>query len=383
MKSGGQVINVLQVVTGFAWGGGERHVLLLLEAFRNSPLRLQLVVFHDGRLAKEARALGFPVHLIEKRFRGDFSTTFRLMGLIKRERADIVHTHLVGANLYGRIAGRLSRHARVISTLHYVSPSAMAPDESSLSQSIIFHADLWTSRLCDRLIATSDHLRGALVVRGMRSEKVVTIRNGVDLEALQPQPADPAAVRRELGLAPDTPLVGVVGSFLPVKRFDLFLKAAQRVAADHPDAVFLVVGDGGLRAELEAQASALGIENRVLFPGFRDDVPRVLSALDVFVLSSDSEGTPYVVVEAMAMGKPVVATKAGGVPEQVRTGTEGFLVDCGDDAGLASGISRLLSDDALRAEMGRRARARAEREFSQAKAVEQLQAVYREVLNRG
>ncbi len=375
-------IQVLVVTPGLIRGGVETHVLLLIRAFAGSNVRIQLATLYDGWLAAEASRLGVRTHILKKRFRGDPRTIFRLATIIKREGIDIVHTHMVGGNLYGRLAGRLAGVRGIVSTLHYGSPLGVAPLDEDWSHALVLKLDYMMGRMSNVLIATSDAVRQHLMAGGVASQRVVAIRNAIDVDRMQNGVSGRMEVRREFGLSDEIPLVGTTGRLVPVKRFDLFLRAARRVAACRPDAVFMIVGDGALRPELEAQAAGLGLAGRVIFAGFREDMARVLAALDLVVMCSDSETTPYAVSEAMAMGKPVVATAVGGVPEQIESGREGLLCPPNDEEKLAEAVIRLLADPRLREEMGRNARRKAQEEFSLAAMARRLRGLYMDILEK-
>lgn len=379
-STGHTSIRVLVVTPGLIRGGVETHVLLLIRAFSGSDVRIQLATLYDGWLAAEASRLGVRTHIMKKRFRGDPRTVFRLGRIIKREGIDIVHTHMVGGNLYGRIAGRLAGVRGIVSTLHYGSPLGVAPHDEDWTHALVLKLDYLMGRMSHVLIATSEAVRQQLVAGGMAAHRAVTIRNAVDVDRMQQGESGRLEVRREFGLPPEVPVIGIVGRLVPVKRFDLFLRAAHRVATSRPDAVFMIVGDGALRGDLEAQAAGLGLAGRVIFAGFREDIARVVASIDLVVMCSDSETTPYAVSEAMAMGKPVVATAVGGVPEQVESGREGLLCPPDDEEKLAAAIIQLLADQRLREEMGRNARRKAQEEFSIAAMAGRLRRLYEEIL---
>jgi len=373
-------IHVLQVTRGAIWGGGERHVASLLEGFhdRSRSVRLSLAVFSDGGLAREARRLNVTVHYLPKRFRGDPGPLWGLVQVIRRHRVDIVHTHMTSGNFYGRLAARLARGRGLMSTLHYIDPEAL-PFLPKALQRLFFDGDIWMARMCDRIVATSEHLRRTLIERGMSERKLVTILNGVNLDSTRVDQHAAFRLRDELGIVRGTPVVGIVGRLVPVKNQALFLRAAREVLDRGVRARFVVVGDGPLREPLRALAQQLALGEHVVFAGFRDDVMTLLSIFDLCLLTSNSETSAYGVSEPMAMGRPVVATAVGGVPELIDHGIDGWLCPPRDATALADAVCALLADPAEAARMGERAALKVRERLSLGPMMGQLEEVYRQV----
>jgi glycosyltransferase involved in cell wall biosynthesis len=373
-------IHVLQVTRGHIWGGGERHVLSLLEAFHDrDAVRQSLAVFDDGPLAHEARALGVSVHLVARRFRGDLNPLTGLARLVRREHIDVVHTHMLSGNIYGRLAARLGRAGALITTLHYIDPEAL-PFLPPLLQGLFFHGDIRMAAMCDRIVTTSEDMRRVLVARGMNAGKLVPILNGIN-PAMTAVPANARArIRDDLGIPPDAVAIGAVGRLVPVKNFSLLLAAARRLRDRGLQARVVIIGDGRLRASLEAEAQALGLDGFVIFAGFRREVTAVLSAMDLGALSSNSETSAYGVSEAMAMGLPVVATAVGGVPELIRHGETGWLCPPRDPEALADGLARFITNPGEARRIGEQARRFVRDELSLARMADRLETVYADAL---
>jgi glycosyltransferase involved in cell wall biosynthesis len=210
--------------------------------------------------------------------------------------------------------------------------------------------------------------------------KVRNIGVGTDLERIwRATPAE--ELKRELGLG-ESKVVGVVAKLSPVKGHGHFLEAAAFILKAAGDVRFLIVGDGSERTRLEREAGELGLSGKVHFIGVRDDVPAVLKLMDVLVLSSLSEGSPNVVLEAMAAGVPVVAMRVGGVPEVVEDGVSGFLVDPGDAPGLSNAVLRLLNDADRAREMGKKGRAIAGENYDINRVVARVEDVFSSLLER-
>jgi glycosyltransferase involved in cell wall biosynthesis len=261
--------------------------------------------------------------------------------VLREHRVDVVHAHNFGRFLYAGPAARLARVPVALYTEH----SRTQPHER-----VLWLAQRRVSRLAQKVAAVSDNVRDHLVqVQGLPADRVVTILNGIDLDAYRLPPAERAAARAELGLPPEAVVAGTVARLVPVKNQAMLLRAAARV----PGLWLALAGDGELRTDLEQLAGELGIADRVRFLGLRRDVPRVLAALDVFVMTSESEGLPIAMIEAMAAGLPVVATEVGGIPELVADGVSGRLVPANDHEAAAAALAALASDPAQRHAFGR------------------------------
>jgi glycosyltransferase involved in cell wall biosynthesis len=306
----------------------------------------------------------------------DLRAWARLLWGLRRERPTIVHTHESKAGFLGRWAAYLAGCRRIVHTPHgHIFYGHFPPARTAL----FVRLERLTARITTRLVALTPREVEDHLVRGIgRPEQWVTIHSGVPMERFQTATADPEGLRRELGCPPAALLVGSVGRFARIKRYqDLILALAH---LGRSDVVCLLVGDGPEAPALAAAAREAGVGDRVRFLGWREDVPRILAALSVFVLPSANEGMGLVLVEAMAMGVPVVATRVGGIPSVVPDGECGLLVEPGDVAGLAGAVAKLLADPALAARMGAAGRRRAAA-YSVESMVEQLDGLYREILD--
>jgi glycosyltransferase involved in cell wall biosynthesis len=212
------------------------------------------------------------------------------------------------------------------------------------------------------------------------AKKIRVIPLGLDLEPFLASAKHSGALRRTLGMNDWDPLVGIVGRIFPIKNHRLFLEAAARVAAELEGVRFLIVGDGVLRSAMEDYARALDIAHRVVFTGWRRDLPAIYPDLDVLVVSSDNEGTPVSAIEAMAAGCPVVATRVGGLPDLIEDGETGCLVPPRDPAALAAGILRLLCDRATAHRMGEAAQVVVAERFAVKRLCRDVEALYGELL---
>jgi glycosyltransferase involved in cell wall biosynthesis len=295
----------------------------------------------------------------------------RLRDLVAERGIDLVHAHSPLPAAYARLA---LRRPRLVYTEHNVWQRY---------HRATYWANLLTYPRNDHVFAVSEEVRRSIrhpsAVRFLRMPPVETLYHGID-EAAVARWRSSDGLRAELGVAADAPLVGTVANFKVHKGHHRLLLAAKRVRQTVPEARFVLVGRGPLEADIRRQADELGLNGTVMVMGFREDALRFTAACDVFALPSEHEGLPIALLEAMALGRPVAATRAGGIPEVIEHGTHGLLVEpTGDPSTLADAILTLLGDPALRAQMGAAGAARA-RQFDIRKAVRRMEQVYEEML---
>ncbi len=359
---------VLHVVESLALGGAERVVVEY--AARHDRARYcpeVCCVVCGGPLEEVLAAEGVPVHVLERRGRLDLRPIVSLTRLIARGRYDVVHTHNFTALSAGVPAAILGGAKAVVRTEHNVDATPV----------------LWR-RHASRLAALRENAQIAVAVAVRDSHvrsgripatRLAVVRNGIDLGPL-PGEEERAAVRRELGVPADTCLCLTIGSLIPQKGHRVLLEAARIAGSERPNVSFAIVGTGPGRCRLESRADELGVTERVAFLGPRLDVPRLLRAADVFVLSSAWEGLPVTILEAMAAGLPCVTTGVGGIEEAVRDGVEGFVVGPNDPSALAERILTLARDPDLRSRLGEAGRATYEARFRGRQMVRQTEALY-------
>jgi glycosyltransferase involved in cell wall biosynthesis len=308
-----------------------------------------------------------PVHPI-----ADCRALSQLRRAIRTIRADIVHTHSSKAGFLGRLAARMAGVPRIVHTPHgHIFEGYFSP----LCTRAFIALERLAARWTDRIVTLSDeeardHLRHGIG----RPDQFVTIPSGVDLDLVTAAPP----VRPLSG----GPVIGAVARLVPIKGLQYLIEAAPAILRRAPGARFLLVGEGEMRPALEAQARALGLGDRIAFTGFRPDASSLLAGMDVFVLPSLNEGMGRVLVMAMALGKPIVATRVGGVPELLGGGEAGMLVPPRDSAALAEAVSLLLQDRDRAAALAEAGRRRVPR-YSVEAMLDSLAALYREVMAHG
>jgi glycosyltransferase involved in cell wall biosynthesis len=310
----------------------------------------------------------------------DALAAFRLARLIRKLRPDVVHTHTAKAGAVGRTAALLAwpRRPVVVHTFH----GHVLRGYFGTGGTLVFRAiETLLARASDRLIAVSPEVRDELVALHVASrERFSVVRLGIELEPRVRFDGDPAEVRRRHGIPERKFVVGWFGRMTAVKRTDDLLTMLAGVRERGVDALLLLVGDGDDRERLEQRAHDLGLARSCLFLGYQEDVAPWYAICDAVVLTSASEGTPVTIIEALAAGRPVVATKVGGVPDVVDEGETGFLVRPHDTHALAERLEILAGDPVRRRAMGDLGRARMLERYAVERLVEDVDALYRELL---
>jgi glycosyltransferase involved in cell wall biosynthesis len=382
-------INVLRVIARLNMGGPAHHVGLLgagLDQERYDSLLLYGDVgAGEDSLEDAVRARGVSMAHVrglrpEIRPLDDVRALIALIREIRRRRPDIVHTHTAKAGMLGRLAALLAGRPRpvIVHTYHgHVLEGYFGRAKTALYRGL----ERWLARRSDVLIGVSSATVDDLVRLGVGERpKFRVIPIGLDLgRFLESTPAAGAAFREEAGAREGELLLTFVGRLVPIKRVDVLLRALARARELGAPVRLAVVGDGGLRPELERLAAELGLAGDVFFAGYRADMLPVAAASDLAVLSSDNEGTPVSLIEAAAAAKPAVSTAVGGVPDVVTRDT-GILAPPGDPEALGAAIAELASDPEARAEMGQSARAHVAERFSVERLVDDIQALYVELL---
>jgi glycosyltransferase involved in cell wall biosynthesis len=327
-------------------GGAEMLTASVIRRLDRARFAPELCCLKERHALGEALAKEIPVHhgLLRNKF--DLRVWPRLTKLLRARQIDAVITVGAGDKMFwGRLAARRVGVPVILSALH----STGWPDS-------VGRLNRMLTPINDAFIAVAEShgqfLAGNLNVAG---NKIAVIPNGVDTERFAPL-RDVAEVRRELDIGHADPVVGIVAALRPEKNHELFLEMARRVVRQLPATRFLIIGDGPGRASLAQRSGEMDISQNVLFLGSRDDIPRLLATMDVFVLTSHIEANPVSILEAMSAGRPVVATDVGSIHEAVADGDTGYLVPPGDAEQLSKRVTRLLLDPALSRSMGANAR---------------------------
>ena len=342
----GRPLRVLFLQTDMRIGGAEMVTANIIRRLDRERFAPELCCLKERGELGEALAGEIPVHHDLLRTKYDFRVLPRLIALLRSRKIDAVVTVGAGDKMFwGRIAARRLGLPVVISALH----STGWPDG-------VGRLNRMLTPITDAFIAVAaSHGQYLSEHEGFPAERIAVIPNGVDTVKFAPV-REVAAVRRELGIDEDAPVVGIVAALRPEKNHELFLEMARRVVRQLPAARFLIVGDGLRRAPLEQRTAEIGLESHALFVGSRNDVPRLLAAMDVFALTSHMEANPISILEAMSVGRPVVATDVGSIHDAVIENETGHLVPAGDAAQLTERVLSLLIDQPLRLSIGAAAR---------------------------
>ena len=360
------MLKVLQLIPTLDRSGAEKQMVLLAKGLPRDRFQVEAAVLtRSGPLEADLTAAGVPVATIGKRLKVDPFALGRLARFMKAGKFDVVQTWIFAANTYGRIAARLAKVPVVVTT-------EMAVDlwKGRVERAVDRRLATWCDRLVGNSHAVVDFYRGL----GVPDDRLEMIYSGI---ADEPAPVvDRAAVLAELGFPADAILILFAGRLAAQKRVGDLLKTLDLLQHIQPNLRTAIAGDGPLRGELEKTAEDYDLVEKVRFLGHRDDVPRLMSAADLVVLPSEYEGLPNVVLEAMNMGKPVVATAAPGTTEVVVDGETGLLTPIDDAPNMARAVRSLIRDPERSRAMGEAGRARVRAEFPASAMVSRFADLY-------
>lgn len=382
-------VKVVRVIARLNVGGPALHVAYLTAGLADRGYDTTLVA---GTLARGeesmahvaqqrgARIAALPALHREIAPLRDAQAIVRLARLLRAERPQILHTHTAKAGAVGRIAALLAGGARPPIIVHTFHGHVLRGYFNPLSTLAFRTLERWLARFTTRLIAVSPEVRDDLVRLGVApAEKFEVIRLGIELGE-RVGGGGRSETRRQVGVSGDAFVVGWVGRMTAVKRTDDVLLAFRALLDRDVDAYLCLVGDGPDREHLEQRAHELGVVRRCLFLGYQQDVAPYYEAIDALLLPSVNEGTPVSVIEALAAGRPAVATRVGGVPDVVRDGVDGYLVEVGDASTLAERLAELARDPARRAAMGEAGRKRVLERYAVGRLVDDVDDLYRRLL---
>jgi glycosyltransferase involved in cell wall biosynthesis len=301
--------------------------------------------------AKGVRLFALPSLVRRLSFKNDLLAFISIYRLIKRIKPHIVHTHTSKAGVLGRLAAYLAGVPIIIHTPHgHVFHSYYGP----VMTNIFVFAEKISSFMTDKIVALTEKEKDEHLEKGIAStEKFTIIHSGVKLDYFMNVSIDTKAKKKELGIPPGYNVVGTVGRIVPIKGHKYLVSAAKKVVEEIDKTVFVLVGDGYLKLELEKHAEALGVRKNIIFTGWRSDVSEILCLFDIFVLPSLNEGMGRVIIEAMALGKPVVASSVGGIIDLVKDGENGILVPPRDSDALGKALLQLIRNKDLAEELGK------------------------------
>lgn len=375
-------MNLLLIITKLELGGAQKQLLTLLKGLDRTNFNLFLVTAQNGLLVEEtasieglvfyrSRYLERPIHLLK-----DIFALFEISSFIHKHKIDIVHTHSSKAGIVGRWAAFLSGVKVIFHTVHGWS-------FNDFQHPLVRKLFIWLERIAagftNKILVVSEHDRNkGIEARIGKPDQYCLMRYGIDKA---PFFSKDLVIRSELGITENELVVGTVSCFKPQKALHDFVALASLIHRARSGVKFLVVGDGVLRPKIEAEMCKLGLEKCMILAGWRRDISRLVSAMDVFVLTSLWEGLPISAIEAMAAAVPPVLTDTGGVREIIDEGRTGFLAPCQGMTSMLQKVLALLDDKSLRQKLGASAREKVRNHFEVRDMIRGIESLYREAFN--
>ena len=365
-------MKILHINTERTWRGGEQQTLYLLSSLNDLQVKCHLVCQPGSPMEERAAAAGVEVIPIAMYGEGDFVAGFRLNRLIRTHRYDIVHSHTSHAHTLAFMASIGSDICRLVTR---------RVDFTIFRNRFLPVNGLKYRFMADYYIAISHKIKAVMVADGIATDRIFVVHSGIDLDRFDAAAGD--HLISEFNLESAAPVIINVAHLAAHKGQQFLVRAIPHVLKEIPDARFFIIGKGELMAELRALADSLGINQALTFTGFRKDVGAFYKLADLFVMSSVQEGLGTAVLDALALGKPVVATDAGGLPEVIKDGETGRLVAAGNPQALADGIIQMLANKDNALKMARRGQVVVEEQYSIKAMVEKNLAVYNRLLAAG
>jgi len=375
--------NILYVIENIEFGGGERVFSQIIRGLDKERFGVFVASNPGGIFEKKLTEVGIKINPVRMTNRYNLGIISRLKKIIKTKDVRIVHSQGGRADFFARIAARIANVPIIISSM------AMLVEGYDVSRSrkrLYVLIDRWTERWVNKFTVLSEAMRRSLIERHkIPPENIVKIYNGIEIEEYNPDLKElrnkKLEVRRELGLKNDVPVIGAIGRLVWQKGFEYLIRAAPEVLKKCPEARFLIVGEGPLKNKLILTSEKLNVADRIIFTGFRSDIKEILASIDVLAMPSLLEGLPMVLLEAMAMAKPIVATRIDGITEVLENSKTRLLVPAKNSHALAEAIVGTLNDKAKANFFGQNAREAAKEKFSVKKMVEQIELAYEKLLH--
>jgi len=386
---------ILHIITRLDMGGSAQNTLL---GCRELCGKYEIILVHG--LSRESRMTDAEKQVVNEKIEAarrqgveiiplpsmvrsirpvkDFKALLSLVRLVLKEKPDIVHTHSSKDGILGRLAARIAGAPQIIHTPH---GHVFYGHFGAFASKIFLWIEKIFSRFTDRVVALTDGEKDDYINLSVcPPEQLFKIHSGVDVKKFMNANGNRVEKRRSLGLDQNEPVIGFVGWLLPIKGPDYLLKAMDYVWRGHPETSLIMVGKGDMDVELRAEALKKNANGKIKFLGWREDIDEIMPLFDMLVLPSLNEGMGRVLVEAMAAGKPVVASRVGGIPDLVRHEETGYLVPPADEEALAEGIKKLLDDPEKARQMGQRGKEYCH-QFSLEAMIERLDNLYSELIN--
>lgn len=375
-------ISICHIVSADLWAGAEAQIATLLGKLSGEhDLLLHVIALGEGRLGQVLRAAGVEVNTVSSP-QGGFRSCYRkALAFLRHKRIDVLHSHKSKEHILALLL------ARTLDVPHLVRTQHGMPEPRTLKDRLVYGLARRTESSASRIISVSSDLSRRLEWYVDR-QKIAVVPNAINVQQVK-SPLSKEAAKRSLGIPERVPAIGTAARLEPVKRIDLFLAVAQHLSAQcalHavPAPVFVIAGDGSERRRLQQLITETALHDKVCFLGHRDDVYDVIRAMDLLLITSDHEGMPTLVLEAMALGTPVVSRRVGGVPEIIVDGVEGTLIDASDPFSIARACLPLLTTPGLAYRFTEAAHEKVIRNFSAEANALQVAEIYRSLVsNRG
>jgi glycosyltransferase involved in cell wall biosynthesis len=363
------IYNILHTEWSDGWGGQEQRIILECRKVMALGHKVVIACQPGSGILKKALENGIPVEQVVMRGQFDLRAIRDLYRLIRKHDITVVNTHSGKDTWVGSLAAKLARVPLLIRTRHLSLPISTSPLN-------------FVHKLADGIVTTGVTIRDEMVrVNGVAPDKIVSIATGVSLDHFNPQIADGVKIRQELGLSADCQVVTMVAVMRGMKRHDLLVQAAASLKNDFPQVKYLLVGEGPGNDSITNMITAAGLQDDFILTGYRGDIPDILSASDVVVLTSDrNEGVPQSLSQAMAMERAVIAAPIGSIPELIHDNETGLLAQTGDALSFATAIGRLLQDPELRTRLGKAARKHVLSDYTDDIMAARTIAFYRQLL---
>jgi glycosyltransferase involved in cell wall biosynthesis len=367
-------VTVLQLIAPTHFGGAERVVLGLTESLNKDQFQVVVgafvnVHFRQNEFVERLEKAGIRYEVFWLKRTVDIENVFRIVRFIQREGIRLIHSHGYRSDIIGLAAAKMSG-LPIVSTVH---------GWVSIDSRLRFYekCDRIALRFFDRVMPVSDHIGNALAASGIDPAKITRMHNAIPADTKAKEgPANITRSRKEKGDV----IIGIIGRLSPEKDVPSFLKAAGLVAEKFNQAKFLVVGEGPERERLQQMAREMGLDGKVRFTGFVEDMNSIYSSINFLVISSLTEGIPLVVLEAMHQGIPVVSTRVGGIPEVIENGVNGILVEPGDHHALSRAIESLILDDNKYVQIAQTGKDRIAQSFNRSVWTQEMEKIYHDVL---
>jgi glycosyltransferase involved in cell wall biosynthesis len=374
--------NLLYVFDNLEFGGGERVFAQIINRLSGERYKIMVACLPTGAFIEKIGESEVEVKSVDMRNRFNPRVILQLADLMKREKVDIVHSQGARADFFARIAARLARVPIVVST---IAMPAEGFDVNPIRKLIYMVFNRFSERFVDRFMVVSDALEKTMIEKHkIEPQRVVKIYNGIETDEYRISNEEvmcgKSRLMEEMGLENEVPVIGAIGRLVWQKGFEYFIEAIPNVLKEIPEAMFLIVGEGELKEKLKVKSEKLKVKDSLIFTGFRNDIKEILQSIDVLVMPSLLEGLPMILLEAMAMGKPIIATDIEGIKEVLENVKTGLLVPPKDPKALTDAIVDLLIHRDKAYQMGNKARTVVNEQFSVDTMVEKVEEVYQELL---